>query len=536
MATRLYFRNDFYRQLWYPGIYNQGANSFNNITQIRWKNNEYFACTPLGSYSTNGINFNPIGTSGPTDAASNANYISTLTGSTVYFLGDTSGRIWRLTAPDQAWTVQTTVTSSSQINDFEEGNGYIVAVASNGVLAYSTNGTSWTESASAKTAFGNNTIWSIAYSSSLNLWVAVGASGAIATATSPNGTWTTRTNNFGANAIYYVIWNSTLSLFIAVGQSGNIGTSSNGTTWTGRTSGITTSIFAITYNLNQIVAGGANSVILRSTDAINWTNARPLPSEISTTNANPINFIEAVNTSSSPAPDFVLCGNQGIFYKSTDYGQNWFPIGTEINSIASQTDAGGSFATYINNWREMTPLIGSSQVAFTQVLPATATAITEYWGTWATRPLKSNATVGGGLLNISTAGSESNGSANWLGVNGLYIYVLRPSTNTIVGTIKSFTGTASFSATEVGTGETSSYNTGISTTAVSALAGDIIVCELWSVSTPAMATNYTSVLYWNGTTVNTTNGASVTNHASFIEFAETIPLPDNPENYPTIVG
>jgi hypothetical protein len=137
---------------------------------------------------------------------------------------------------------------------------------------------------------------------------------------------------------------------------------------------------------------------------------------------------------------------------------------------------------------------------------------------------------------LNFAGIESNAASNWLGTNGLYIYVWRPSTGAVVGTVKTFTGTAAAVITEVGTSETVRHATGITSSAVSALAGDIVVVELWSTHTPGMATAYINTFYYNGTTINTTNLAAATNHASYIEFAETIPTQGLPRNITTIAG
>ena len=65
-----------------------------------------------------------------------------------------------------------------------------------------------------------------------------------------------------------------LGLFVAVGNGGLIYTSPNGTTWTLRTSGVTSTLHSVMYSTRdqQWYAAGDGGVILRSADAITWTS------------------------------------------------------------------------------------------------------------------------------------------------------------------------------------------------------------------------------------------------------------------------
>jgi hypothetical protein len=114
----------------------------------------------------------------------------------------------------------------------------------------------------------------IAYDGS-GLYVAVGYSGTLYTST--NGTtWTSRTSGFGANDIYGVGYGN--GLWVIVGTSGLLSTSTDGITWTARTANMSTNdIMAVTY-ANSIwvaVGGGGGSTntggITYSTDGITWT-------------------------------------------------------------------------------------------------------------------------------------------------------------------------------------------------------------------------------------------------------------------------
>jgi hypothetical protein len=67
------------------------------------------------------------------------------------------------------------------------------------------------------------------------------------------------------------------SLFVAVGAAGTILTSSDGTTWTSRTSGTTSNLYDVTYGNNRFVAVGGlvhdagPSTTLTSLDGLTWT-------------------------------------------------------------------------------------------------------------------------------------------------------------------------------------------------------------------------------------------------------------------------
>lgn len=139
-------------------------------------------------------------------------------------------------------------------------------------------------------------------------------------------------------------------------------------------------------------------------------------------------------------------------------------------------------------------------------------------GMFISPPLDTAQTVGGGNMTLNVADAESSPGANFW-VDSLNIYVWRPSTGTKVGTLLD---AVDLGGTEGGTSETVTHITGITSTGISALAGDVIVCEVWARSVQAIAGAYTATFYYDGTTENTTENATVSNHASFIEFAETL--------------
>jgi len=57
-----------------------------------------------------------------------------------------------------------------------------------------------------------------------------------------------------------------------VGWSGTILTSSDGTTWTSKTSGTSQDLWGVTYGNSSFVTVGESGTILTSSDATTWTS------------------------------------------------------------------------------------------------------------------------------------------------------------------------------------------------------------------------------------------------------------------------
>lgn len=168
------------------------------------------------------------------------------------------------------------------------------------------------------------------------------------------------------------------------------------------------------------------------------------------------------------------------------------------------------------------PASGITQSSDTIATLANTSAQKQLLGVFYSPTLDVDQTVGGGNMTINTAAAESNLAVNFLGINAINAYVWRPSTQTKVGTIKDATASLGGAEPSAINQEEVSAITGITSAAVSASAGDVIVCELWTIFTQGMATAYTATWYYDGTTVTTVNNTVVTNHASFIEFSETL--------------
>jgi len=125
-----------------------------------------------------------------------------------------------------------------------------------------------------------NALNTFAYNGS-NLYVGAGENGFLYTSTDGQ-TWTSRTSGFGGNAISKVVYGN--GIFVAVGQNGTITTSTDGTTWTARTSNMSTNWIRYVYYANGYfvaVGNGGGSTntggVTYSTDGITWTRKSMTP-------------------------------------------------------------------------------------------------------------------------------------------------------------------------------------------------------------------------------------------------------------------
>ena len=204
------------------------------------------------------------------------------------------------------------------------------------------------------------------------------------------------------------------------------------------------------------------------------------------------------------------------FRSTTNSGVGTFPGGEQSAATANAT------ATGANTLRTLDLAAGAAQASLAVTTNAVTTAQNHFMGFFCSKPLQGDQTVGGGTIILNGAEAESNTSANWW-INSLNIYVWRPSTGVKVGTVRDAAGAS------LGGGEPTAANsiqtthiTGITSTAVSALDGDVVICEVWIRSTQGASMSYTGTFYYNGTTVTVTNNTVVTSHASFVELTENL--------------
>jgi len=189
-----------------------------------------------------------------------------------------TGRV--MTSPDgDTWTSQTSpndnwkdITWSPELSLFCS-----VAYGTNGIMT-SPDGITWTTQVIATSDNWNSVTWS----PELSLFCVVADSGSTTVITSPDGiTWTART---ALSRIWAsVTWSPELSLFCAVARSGTgdrVMTSSNGITWTTRSSAADNSWNSVTWSpelsLFVAVASGATDGVMTSSDGITWTTETTL--------------------------------------------------------------------------------------------------------------------------------------------------------------------------------------------------------------------------------------------------------------------
>lgn len=207
------------------------------------------------------------------------------------------------------------------------------------------------------------------------------------------------------------------------------------------------------------------------------------------------------------------------FHDATNDLSGTFPSGEQSSSVPDATASGAT------TLRKMDTNIGAGQATSSLSSAAQTSAQNGFQRFFCSKPLNGDQTIGSSNFTINMAGGESNGQANFnrLGIN---IYIWRPSTGALVGTIFD---SLDFSATEPGSENVVTHKSLSPSASVNALDGDVIIVEIFSATSgQGMSTSYTISIFYDGTTENTTEGASVSNHASFIEFAENISFQGGP--------
>ena len=193
---------------------------------------------------------------------------SSTTSSGLFIAVGASGTL--LTSSDgTTWTAQTSGTSKN-INNVHYGNSSFIGVGDNGTVLSSSDGITWTDETSDCGAWDNESLWDVAYGSST--WVAVGDNGSIYT--SDGSTCTKRTSGTTVEFNELIYGNST---FVAAGDNGTVLTSSDGITWTSRTSNTTNALYGGTFieyeNGNkQHVLVGASGKIIYSSNYTSWSS------------------------------------------------------------------------------------------------------------------------------------------------------------------------------------------------------------------------------------------------------------------------
>jgi hypothetical protein len=223
------------------------------------------------------------------------------------------------------------VTSSSPIFNngiysVAYGNNRFVA-GGNTRIAYSTNGTTWTDS----TGDTYLIVRSITYGTQ---FVAVGQdnSGGVIVYSSNGASWTkVTTTSFGTSYIYDVAYGG--GRYVAVGNNGKMASSTNGTSWTevsGSTFG-TSDIKGITYGAGKFVAVGVSGKMAYSTNGTSWTAVSD------STFSSTINGITFGGTTGKEK--FITVGNSSL----SSYQISYSTDGVIWTKVSQSFYAGGLF-------------------------------------------------------------------------------------------------------------------------------------------------------------------------------------------------
>lgn len=148
---------------------------------------------------------------------------------------------------------------------------------------------------------------------------------------------------------------------------------------------------------------------------------------------------------------------------------------------------------------------------------ASASAQSGLYGMFVSNRFGENQDISIQTLTINIAMQESDTNMNMGAGLTANVYVWRPSTGALVGTLCA--NLALTGAAEPTAGSIRVVQGAATTSAVSALFADMIICEIWQTHTQGSAISYTGGLYFDGSVVTTVNDTLVTDHASFINFA-----------------
>ena len=285
-----------------------------NVASVAWNGALWVAVgngTNVFASSTNGTAWTARGSTGVT---SQGHALCWYAYGSFWVAGGTNGQI--ATSPDgMTWTPRTSAITTT-VFGVAAGPGLVVAVGTGSFnVMTSPNGIAWT--GRSQSAIGGIS-YSIAYSPSFSLWCMVGAPGGLnAIATSRDGTtWTGYTGStvFSGQG-RTIIWNG--NMFIATGTGTNyLATSANGGNWNVQPSTLTqTDMWGLGSRQPLMVAGGSggNTLSYSFDNGLTW-----IPNGISfmTTGCLVIAFNGLVWIAGGTGTSFLCSSSDGITWTS----------------------------------------------------------------------------------------------------------------------------------------------------------------------------------------------------------------------------
>lgn len=218
-------------------------------------------------------------------------------------------------SPDgEGWSVVATIGAGFSIYDLAYGGSIYMAADANGKVYTSNDSISWASSAS--TIAGGTTPFTTSVAYGAGLFVATtGNSAGRYIHSSPDGvTWTLRYTVPGGTSILNKV-RFVNNTFVAVGANGTCVTSTNGTSWTARTTGTSNALNGVTFGNSLYVLVGATGTIVTTPNLTAWTTRTS-----GTTNA--------LNDVSYSSAGFLAVGAGGVARISdVSSGTTWFAPG-----------------------------------------------------------------------------------------------------------------------------------------------------------------------------------------------------------------
>jgi hypothetical protein len=174
----------------------------------------------------------------------------------------------------------------------------------------------------------------------------------------------------------------------------------------------------------------------------------------------------------------------------------------------------------------MNTTIGTSQVSKAIATNASTSLQNLYYARFISMPLGSQ-TISANTWDYNFAAQCNNLNANFpVNTTGpVYIncYVWRPSTGAKVGTILEGNSASDFAEVSAASAEKVANGT-FSGSSLAIQNDDVLVFEMIFQVTQGSANARTDTVYYDGTTENTTDNTTVSNHASFIQTPQTLSL------------
>ena len=208
------------------------------------------------------------------------------------------------------------------------------------------------------------------------------------------------------------------------------------------------------------------------------------------------------------------------FHGASNAAAGTYPAGEQSSATPSWSATGAA------TLRTMNTTIGTAQTSLSGTSLANTGLQLPFMGHFTSPPLNGTQEITGSL-RLNVALTQSNTQMNLGQYLSTCLYVWRPSTGVVVGKLYegpgnqiAVTGAAAPSAANTEKVDWGSVSG--ASTMVTALDGDVLICEVWPAFIQGTAAAYTATFFFDGTTENTTLNATVSNHAAFVEVDENL--------------